>query len=27
MDDTDRLVYCYENKTLIIISCHFHDDA
>ncbi|WFF39673.1 hypothetical protein LU290_02925 [Moraxella nasibovis] len=21
------MVYCYENKTLIIISCHFHDDA
>lgn len=27
IDDANRLVYCYENETLIIISCRYHYDA
>lgn len=26
IDDTNRLVYAYENDTLIIISCRYHYD-
>lgn len=27
IDDTNRLVYCYENETLIIISCRHHYES
>lgn len=27
IDDVNRLVYCYENETLIIISCCHHYKA
>ncbi|WP_115005094.1 Txe/YoeB family addiction module toxin [Moraxella lacunata] len=27
IDDVNRLVYCYENETLIIISCRHHYEA
>ncbi|WP_019518979.1 Txe/YoeB family addiction module toxin [Faucicola boevrei] len=26
IDDTNRLVYAYDNDTLIIISCRYHYD-
>lgn len=26
IDDTNRLVYAYENETLFIISCRYHYD-
>lgn len=26
IDDTNRIVYAYENDTLIIISCRYHYD-
>lgn len=27
IDDANRLVYCYENETLIIISCRRHYES